>query len=127
MWVAALVCKVSLNVVHISFTFTASESYMMVIESISDAISDLMRSQLARLYNGIWRGFWLYLMGLRSNSANMMSWSETPGSTSTLRILSGWLVMRRSRVLEPNNMKTLSNRTLSKILYVITPSALGPY
>ena len=95
---AALVCKVSLNVVHISFTLTASESYMMVIESFSDAISDLMRSKLARLYNGIWRGFWPYLMGLRPNSANRMSWSKTPGSTSTLRILSGWLVMRRSRV-----------------------------
>ena len=64
---AALVCKVTLNVVHISFTFTASESYMMVIGIFSDAISDLMRSQLAHLYNGILRGFWLYLMGLRSN------------------------------------------------------------
>ena len=96
---AALVCKVSLNVVHISFTFTASESHMMVIESFSDAISDLMRSQLAGLYNMIWRGFWLYLMGLRTNSANAISWSEIPGSTSTLRILSGWLVTKRSRVL----------------------------
>ena len=94
----ALVCNVSLNLIHMSFTLTASAVYMQVIVSFSDAMSCRMRSQLAFLYKGIWRCFWLYLIGLRSSSANTMSWSEIPGRMSMRMILSGWLVMRSSSV-----------------------------
>ena len=54
-----------------------------------------------------------------------LRWWKGTYQQSTLNIISRHKDPKE--LLEPNNLKILSNRTLSKILYVITPSALNPY